>query len=156
MRDDISPIVSAFSRLPLSVEPQYPAVRGPTTMNVPLSAPERQSGWVLGAAPCQNSGPTLETRYHQNADQPRGERRREMLRARGTRTGSESTLLVAGLWGYPMFPAGVDAYSNAGLDGLDCQEGSGRLSRFKAAGSLLGQSLDPCTELLDPVAPLGL
>jgi len=32
----------------------------------------------------------------------------------------------------------------------------GRLSRFKAAGSLLNQSLDPCTELLDPVAPLGL
>jgi hypothetical protein len=42
-----------------------------------------------------------------------------------------------GLWGYPMFVAGVDAYSKASLEGLDCQEGSGRLVRFRGAGSLL-------------------
>src|ERR1039458_9134822 len=67
----------------------------------------------------------------EHTDQSRGERRRGMLLARGTRPASESTLFVAGVWGYPMFVAGVwgypmfvagvGAYSKAGLEGLDCQ-----------------------------------
>jgi hypothetical protein len=59
-----------------------------------------------------------------------------MLRTSGTRTDSESTLPVAGLSGYPMF-VGMDAHPEAGLEVLDCQEGSGRLGRFRGAGSLL-------------------
>src|ERR1039458_57339 len=62
MRDDISPIVGAFSRRPISVEPHLHWLRAPPTINVPLSASERQSGWVLGdAAPELRS--SSETRY---------------------------------------------------------------------------------------------
>ena len=55
MRDDISPIVGTFSRRPLSVEPHLQWLRVPPTMNVPLLASERQSGWVLGCRPRRKS-----------------------------------------------------------------------------------------------------
>ena len=52
-----------------------------------------------------------------------------------------------------MFVAWVDAHLKTDFEGPDCQEGSGRLSRFKTASSPLGQP--PPYELLDPVAPPG-
>src|ERR1035438_2030852 len=62
MRDDISSTVGVFSRRALSVEPHLHWLRAPPTINVPLSASERQSGWVLGdAAPELRS--SSETRY---------------------------------------------------------------------------------------------
>src|ERR1019366_8542879 len=61
MRDDISPIVGASPGV-LSVEPLMHWLRVRPAMNVPLSASERQSGWVLGdAAPELRS--SSETRY---------------------------------------------------------------------------------------------
>jgi len=48
MRDDISPIVGAFSRRPLSEEPYMYWLPLPPTMDVHLSPTERQRGVVLG------------------------------------------------------------------------------------------------------------
>jgi hypothetical protein len=42
-----------------------------------------------------------------------------------------------------MFVAWVDAHLKTDFEGPDCQEGAGRVSRFKTASSPFGQSLDP-------------
>jgi hypothetical protein len=65
-------------------------------------------------------------------------------------------MFVAGVWGYPMFVAGVGAYSKAGLEGLDCQRVrvgsvvSKPLAAFWTSLSTL------VTELLDSSCALGL
>ena len=50
-----SPIVGAFFRRPFSVEPHMHWLWVPLAINLPLSACERQSGWVLARGPSEKS-----------------------------------------------------------------------------------------------------
>lgn len=61
-----------------------------------------------------------------------------------------------GLWGYPMFVAGVDAYSKVSLEDLTAKRFRVVSVVSKPQAAFWASLSTPCTELLDPVAPLGL